>query len=48
MLDVNDVNAACRRVVFVVINGGISDSETKTSDNGIIKNGANICERSFV
>jgi hypothetical protein len=45
MLDVNDFDAASRRVV-VVINGGLSDSETKTSDGGVIINGENICERS--
>jgi len=42
MLDVNDLNAARRRVVFVVINGGLSYSETKTSDDGVIVNGENI------
>jgi hypothetical protein len=46
-LDVNDLNAAGRRVV-VVINGGLSDSETKTSDDGVIINGENICVRSFL
>jgi len=51
MLDVNDLNAAGRRVVVVVVvvfNGGISDSETKTSDDGVIINGENICETSFL
>jgi len=33
--------------VFVVINGGLSDSETKTSDDGVIINGEK-CERSFL
>jgi hypothetical protein len=48
MLDVNDLNAAGRRVVVVVIKGGLSDSETKTSVDGVIINGENICERSFL
>jgi hypothetical protein len=48
-LEVNDLNAVCRRVVaVVVINGGLSNSETKTSDGGVIINGENICERSFL
>ena len=47
MLDVNDLNASGRRVVFV-INGRLSDSETKTSDGGVIIAGENICERSFL
>jgi hypothetical protein len=47
MLDVNDLNTAGRRVV-VVTNGGLSDSETKTSDDGVIINGENICGRSFL
>lgn len=49
-MDVNDLNAVCRRVIVVVviINGGLSDSETKTSDGGAIINGENICERSFL
>jgi hypothetical protein len=46
MLDVNDLNAAARRVV--VINDGLSDSEAKTSDDGVIINGENIFERSFL
>jgi hypothetical protein len=35
-----------RDVVFV-INGELSDSETKTSDGAVIINGENICERGF-
>ena len=51
MLDINDLDTARRRVVVVVvvvINGGLLDSETKTWDGGVIINGENIFERSFL